>query len=157
MLPIRFAGTLTCHSVPVSKELETARGTAAMIVTVTTPLADVKWSPLPLPEVHVDAHTKERGHAVDTQQLVRTRLHDTASNQTPVLSHVCKEEEIAVGTMCVIVIIIKEVVLSSNRPDPTLPAVAVTREHGHAVERWCPVSIKIPIIVEVRINRYRAA
>merc|ERR1719494_1154693 len=157
MLPIRFAGTLTCHSVPVSKELETARGTAAMIVTVTTPLADVKWSPLPLPEVHVDAHTKERGPAVDTQQLVRTRLHDTALNQTPVLSRVCKEEEIAVDMMCATAIIIREVVLSSNKPDPTLPVVAVTRELGLVEERWCPVSIKIPIVVEVRINRYRAA
>ena len=112
MLPIRFAGTLTCHSVPVSKELETARDTAATTVTVTTPLADVKCSPLPLPEVHVDAHTKGLGHAVGTRQLVRTRPHGTALNQTQVLSHVCKEEEIAVDMMCVIVIITREVALS---------------------------------------------
>ena len=112
MLPIRFAGTLTCHSVPVSKELETARDTAATTATVTTPLAGVKWSLLLLPEVHVDAHTKGLGHAVGTRQLVRTRLRDIALSQTPVLSHVCKVEEIAVDMMCVIVIITREVALS---------------------------------------------
>ena len=107
--------------------------------------------------MRVDAHTKEHGHALDTRQLVRTRLHDTALNQTPVQSRVCKVEEIAVDMMFVIVIITREAALSSNRPDPTLPVVVVTRVLGLVEERWCPVSIKIPIIVEVRISRYRAA
>ena len=98
MLQIRFVRIRIYHSVPVSKELEIARDIAAMIVTVTTPLVDVKWSPLLLPTVPVNAHTKELGHAVDTLQLVKTRLHDTVSSQIKVLSHAIKEEEIAEDT-----------------------------------------------------------
>ena len=40
----------------------------------------------------------------DGLPFVKTRPHDTASNQIPVLSRVSREEEIAVVTMCVIVI-----------------------------------------------------
>jgi len=107
--------------------------------------------------VPVDAPTKVLCLAVDTQQLVRTRPHDTALSQIPVLSHACKEEEIVAGMILVTVIMAVEVVLSSNQQDPTLPVVAVTKDFGRAEERWYHALIKIPITAEARINLSRVA
>jgi len=93
----------------------------------------------------------------DGLPFVKTHPHDTASNQTPVLSRVSKEEEIAAVTMSVIVITSVEDAWFRSQPDPTVRVGVHTRGDGHAEVRWCHVSTKMLTTVEVLINPFRVA